>query len=447
LAGADCVDIAADPAVIHAARDALQVAGDLAEVAQSRGFKIQGLPWLMVSLNDGEDPHFRKASFNPTHCPSDCPRPCEAICPAQAIVFNEFNEKNLSEESIKKNEKGLNTKGFSGVKDSHCYGCGRCLPICPLGLIETRSQIFSPAAIAPLVLEGIDAVEIHTQVGRLSEFQQLWTAILPYLPQLKLIAISCPDSTESRPEGRLEQHSENPTNQDDLIDYLWALHDLISPLPCPLIWQTDGRPMSGDIGDGATRAAVRLGQKVLNARLPGYVQLAGGTNRHTVEKLETLGLLRRCFTGEARLMHPVMNPEWVSGIAFGSYARALLSPILDELDQISLDSGEDSGKDCDASFGSGFGSGFRDEAAIAPPRLQLDSQLATFPTHLSKSPSFSVSPSSPQISSPVRLEQVPPLLWRAVALADSLLSPIKGTSSHPMPLNPMPLQPVIPKSL
>jgi Fe-S-cluster-containing hydrogenase component 2 len=337
LAGADCIDVAADPAVIFAAHEALQVAGDFADEARFRGFRPNA-PWLMVSLNDGEDPHFRKAEFDPIFCPSDCLRPCESICPAQAIAFN--------------------PNGFSGVIDSRCYGCGRCLPICPIDLIGTRSHRLTPTAIAPLVLTGVDAVEIHTQVGRLEDFAKLWEAIAPQVPSLKLIAISCPDG-----EG--------------LIDYLRALYDLISPLPCALIWQTDGRPMSGDIGDGATRAAVRLGQKVLAANLPGYVQLAGGTNSHTVEKLRMQGLLRE--TGGRKA---------IAGIAYGSYARALLSPVLD----------------------------------------QLENKSRHPPTHLPIQTSDHLS---------TRLEDSPDLLWECVHLAHTLISPLKT----------MPSKPVIPKVL
>jgi Fe-S-cluster-containing hydrogenase component 2 len=326
LAGADCVDVAADPAVIVAARDALQVANRLVEAAHSRGYLGGISPWLMVSLNDGEDPHFRKATFDPTNCPEDCPRPCETICPAQAIVFNR---------SI-----GAVSE-FSGVIDSHCYGCGRCLPICPMQHISTRSYVSTAAAIAPLLLNTVDAVEIHTQVGRLADFTRLWQAIAPFTASLKAVAISCPDG-------------------EDLIDYLWALHDLISPLPCLLIWQTDGRPMSGDIGDGATRAAVKLGQKVLKAGLPGYVQLAGGTNRHTVEKLNKLGLLQSAQSSTIR------QPA-IAGVAYGSYARVLLSPIIE--------------------------------------RLEHSAPQDTLRT--------------------VGLEDVPDLLWQAVDLAHSLVEPLK----------------------
>lgn len=291
LAGADCIDVAADPAIVSTAREAIAIAAQLASIG---GDATTNSPWLMVSLNDGEDPHFRKAQFDPTRCPADCPRPCESICPAEAIVFNPT---------------------ISGVIDSRCYGCGRCVPICPIDQISTRSYVYTPEVISPLLLQsGIDAIEIHTQVGRFDDFQRLWQAISPWCHHLKLIAISCPDGA-------------------DLIDYLWSLHDLIAPLPCALIWQTDGRPMSGDIGDGATRASIKLAQKVLAAKLPGYIQLAGGTNRHTIPKLETLGLLHNRDSNSVSWSRSP-QPQLVSGVAYGSYARSLLAPVLAQLEAL-----------------------------------------------------------------------------------------------------------------
>jgi Fe-S-cluster-containing hydrogenase component 2 len=342
LAGADCIDVAADPAAVAAAKEALQVASKLQAQAQNRRFGGKGLPWLMVSLNDGEDPHFRKAEFNPAECPADCWRPCEKICPAEAIVFQGAGE------------------GSSGVIDERCYGCGRCLPVCPSQLIYTRSYVSAPAAIAPLILQsGADAIEIHTQVGRETDFVRLWASIAPWVDRLKLIAISCPDG-------------------DGLIDYLRTLYQIISPLPCPLIWQTDGRPMSGDIGTGATRAAVKLGQKVLAAQLPGYVQLAGGTNAHTVSKLRATRLMKE--HGKNFL---IPDAQYIAGIAYGSYARVLLSPILEQLETMQID------------------------RALAIP-VAIASPAA-----------------SAQIPGITHLEAFPELLWEAVSLAHSLVSQLK----------------------
>jgi len=164
LAGADCIDVAADPAVITAAKEGIDAAKKIADTEQQQGFSGHGTPWLMVSLNDGEDPHFRKAEFNASQCPTGCPRPCETICPASAITFN------------------LSGANFSGIIEQRCYGCGRCLPVCPSELIFTRSYVSTPETIIPLISElGIDAIEIHTQVGNEQDFKRLWQAIAPTL--------------------------------------------------------------------------------------------------------------------------------------------------------------------------------------------------------------------------------------------------------------------------
>lgn len=282
LAGADCIDVAADTAVIRAAQEGIETACKFGSQAKAQGFLYRNPPILMVSLNDGEDPHFRKAFFSPSYCPTDCPRPCESICPAQAI-------------------------DDTGVLTEQCYGCGRCLPVCPSQLIQTQAFTASPAQIIPHLLSlDIQALEIHTQVGRLDAFARLWQLLAPHQTQLRVLAVSCPD-------GR------------DIDAYLLAIAQILRGFSGSLIWQTDGRSMSGDIGVGTTHATIKLASRVMTLNLPGYVQLAGGTNHYTVAKLKTQGLLKD--TSE-------FSRPYVAGIAYGSYARALLMPILERLETI-----------------------------------------------------------------------------------------------------------------
>ena len=364
LAGADCIDLAADPAAIAAAKDAVKVASELQFWSKNYQFGYQARPLIMASINDGEDPHFRKAEFDPTICPTDCWRPCEKICPAEAIVFSENRD--------------TMAPGYSGVIDELCYGCGRCLSVCPNQLIQARSYVCTPSSIASLVLQtGIDAIEIHTKVGRETNFQRLWNSIKPWVNHLKLIAISCQDGT-------------------GLIRYLQNLYEIISPLPCSLIWQTDGRPMTGDIGAGTTAATIKLSQKVLDAELPGYVQLAGGTNNSTVVKLMALGLLRNKSLEQKKdsinkFNTPISENKFIAGIAYGSYARILLSPILEKLEKMH--------------------------------KSQLEA--IEFAYHTASVKTKDINQDQSQKSQLIKLEAVPEILWEAVSLANSLVSQIK----------------------
>ncbi|CAN0117539.1 unnamed protein product, partial [Scytosiphon promiscuus] len=192
LAGADCIDVAAEEAVIEAARDGVHAA---LGVAEAIGQPMRA-PWLMMSVNDDEeDPHFRKAVFDPDLCPPECPRPCERVCPADAVIFPDSAPPPAQRATMV--EEFLQDSVGGGVLEPRCYGCGRCISVCPPGIIRAAKYKRSPGVVREL-LEKVDGVEIHTK-GNLARFKDLWQeciAAAASQPRFKVVAVSFPDLGE-----------------------------------------------------------------------------------------------------------------------------------------------------------------------------------------------------------------------------------------------------------
>ena len=281
LAGVHCIDVAADAAVVAAARRGMAW-------AEARG---ASRPWLMVSLSDGADPHFRKAQFDPQRCPSDCPRPCQRVCPAQAI------------------------EAQGGVIRERCYGCGRCLPACPLGLIDAQQVMLSAEAV-PALLASVqpDAVELHTQIGRQGAFAERLAQVQASGVPLQRLAVSCGLEHGAQGRAHASQIPKAPCASSltarDLAKELWQRFSLVRQAGFQPLWQLDGRPMSGDVGAGTARTAVQLLAAIRAWAPPGPLQLAGGTNGHTAALLPA--------------------NSGAAGVAFGGMARSLLQPLLVE---------------------------------------------------------------------------------------------------------------------
>jgi Fe-S-cluster-containing hydrogenase component 2 len=283
LAGVHCIDAACDGAVVAAVRRGMDWA--LQQGATDR-------PWLMLSLSDGPDPHFRKAWFDPGRCPPACPRPCERACPALAI--------------------GIEATGAPGVLSERCYGCGRCLGVCPLGLIEERDHRLAAEAVPGLLAQlRPDAIELHCQSGRLGPFAERLAQLQASGVPLRRLAVSM----GAWGEGGVAS----------LAVELWGRFALLRAHGHRPLWQLDGRPMSGDLGAGAARVAVQLLQRLRPLAPPGPLQLAGGTNAATWVALQ-------------RLPEAAAGGEWpaAAGVAFGGEARRRLQPWLQEAQQRGL---------------------------------------------------------------------------------------------------------------
>ncbi|KAK1385575.1 ABC transporter ABCE [Heracleum sosnowskyi] len=295
LAGVDCIDCAADGSVVNAVNEGIEAARAILPIRR---------PWIMISVNDHEDLHFRKAQFDPDDCPLDCSRPCENVCPANAISLSD------------------KLGAQRGVLTERCYGCGRCFPVCPYDKIMEITYIRDAAATAELLKRSdVDAVEIHTSGRHISFFKELWDGLGDSVSCLKLVAVSLPDIGDKTISVMNMMYSAMEANMSFFN-----------------LWQLDGRPMSGDIGRGATREAIAFAVRVAAAKdkPQGFLQLAGGTNAHTVDGLRKHRLFQTTTTStksenkNLRSTSP-SSTALIGGVAYGGYARKIVGRILNSM--------------------------------------------------------------------------------------------------------------------
>jgi Fe-S-cluster-containing hydrogenase component 2 len=142
----------------------------------------------MVSINDEEDLHFRKATFDATRCPPDCSRPCERVCPTDAIPP-------LRGVGAPQPEHRVEGVG----RQERCYGCGRCLAVCPLGLITAQSYMVDAPRVLSALQGRVDALEIHTNSSapwgsppRPVHLGRLWGSIQQQASRLRAVSVSFP---------------------------------------------------------------------------------------------------------------------------------------------------------------------------------------------------------------------------------------------------------------
>ncbi|XP_028753517.1 uncharacterized protein LOC114713099 [Neltuma alba] len=251
--------------------------------------------------------------FDQEDCPTDCSRPCENVCPANAISLQENT--------------GLGSPyeiqiPRDGVITERCYGCGRCFPVCPYDKIREVTYVRDAITTADLMKrDDVDAIEIHTSGRQTTPFRELWTALGDSVKYMKLIAppgfwVSLPNGGNSTISSMNEMFSTMKPN-----------------LQCFNLCQLDGRPMSGDIGREATKETVAFAVQMADARddsMPGFLQLAGGTNAHTVDGLKKEGLFQTTIVTKnsdyatSRAGSADSSHALIGGVAHGGYARKIV---------------------------------------------------------------------------------------------------------------------------
>jgi len=256
-AGADCIDVAPDLAVLDA------VARGLARLAPD---KLR--PVVMASIPLDADPHFRKIELLAEACIS-CGA-CLPVCPTEAIAWG--GPLTLNSEPLE-------------ITQSLCYGCGRCPAVCPTDALVLHPFLVEAQIEAVLANPLVEAIELHTGYAdplMLTDFLARHGEGL----QNKLVAVCF------RPD------------QIEAVQWLGFLRQLQNALPLPILVQIDGQPMSGSDDPAASLAALKAAVeavKLLDEAIP--VTISGGINWQTADYL----------------LEPVY--QFIAGVGMGTVAR------------------------------------------------------------------------------------------------------------------------------
>lgn len=242
-----------------------------------RHFPDAHSPLLMVSLGTHDDPHVGTPLLDLAVCETctHCWCEVEKWCAARPLE----------------------------VRHPECPSCMACLRACPFDAISiVQPGLGNPALLMELLRRGAQAVELHISGAPKKEFMQLWRNIAPLLRQETLVSFSVGSAVTD--DALMQEHL-------DIIQALAQDHPR-------LLFQAEGHPMSGG-RTGSDRAAASLDLiRVIQQHSGGrYVQASGG-----------------CDLTTGALAQSESVP--INGIGFGSFARHLVTDVLD-LDAAALD--------------------------------------------------------------------------------------------------------------
>lgn len=267
LSGANALDISPSQEIISSAKSGIEKALD-AYINNPEKFPCYKEPVLMISLDSGNDLHFRKAEINYERC-INCFE-CIDSCPSKAL----YSDNNLL--IFNKN---------------NCYGCGRCAENCQQNAVNLEKFCTSPETN----FEDIKAIEIHTGNNSIEEVKKYLELNVSLLKNVELLSFC----VESKRFG-----------SNEMQDYVNSLTSLVSR---KAIIQIDGIPMGATVEPFSSLQTISASAVLLKGKTDAYIQLSGGTNHLTKKLVNRLGLK-------------------ISGIGYGTFARKIILSFIEELD-------------------------------------------------------------------------------------------------------------------
>ncbi|MBQ9245730.1 4Fe-4S binding protein [bacterium] len=250
-AGFNMIDLSAKNDVIAAAKRGIALANKDNETL------------ICVSVGLQNDVHLSKAIINKQKC-TLCGQ-CVSVCPQNTIYEED---------------------GKFLVDERNCIGCSKCILNCPSGAIISENKYKNPCNMLLSVLsDDIDCVEFHCSIDNENMILESWSQIC---------------SVYSGTVGFCLDRSK--LSDDKLFEIVQKMLSVRQNV----IFQTDGKPMSGGADDYKSNIqAIAFAELVKSKNLPVKVVVSGGTNSKTSE------FAKLC------------NVD-IDGVAIGSFARKLV---------------------------------------------------------------------------------------------------------------------------
>lgn len=277
LGGAHVIDLAPSADVIFAARRGIEKAHQFTSSSFPRftGSPVhQFTPMLMASIQLDKDPHFRKIEVNYNLC--DVCGACVKVCPTEAFRIEP-------------------AKFIYSME--RCYGCGICPSYChvnALKLVETKPT--PKDTLEEMIKLGVRAIEFHFGENY-RKIAKIWDEIKTLVSNLDLLSFSIGSNLLSNEEIKKAAN----------LCYKLASKNIIL--------QCDGVPMSGGLKNGNNKdnLSIEVAKIIEEEKLPVFLQISGGTNENSYKKAFQAGVN-------------------INGVAIGSYARKILMPYLNNLE-------------------------------------------------------------------------------------------------------------------